>query len=94
MPQVQALFAVDPVHPLLIDAPTLASKQDVYPKVSVPNPCLSYLPDPYPQCSIILAVRTVPVGRTLERDRFARPPLAYPIRLLQVLHLLALLGWL
>ena len=73
--QVEPLLAVDPVCPLVIDAPALAPKQDLNPTISVPNPCLRDLPDPHPQGPVVFPVRTVPMGRTA-RSRQPRTPAA------------------
>jgi len=56
MPQVQALFAVDPVHPLPVHAPALASKQDMNAEIPVPYPRLRYLPDTHPQNTVASTV--------------------------------------
>jgi len=61
--QVESLLAVDPIGPLVIDALALASKQDLNPAVSAPNPCLSDLPDPHSQGSVGLPVRAIPMER-------------------------------
>ena len=44
-PQVKPLLAVDPIGPLVIDAPALAPQQDLDPAVPVPDPALRDLDD-------------------------------------------------
>jgi len=45
----------------MIDAPALASKQNMDPAISVANPCLRDLPDPQPQGPVISAMRAIPM---------------------------------
>ena len=45
-PQMKLFLAVDPVGPLMIDAPAIAPKQDMHPPVSVPDPRFRDLTDP------------------------------------------------
>ena len=46
--QVETFLAVDPIGPLMIDAPALAPKQNLDPTISVPNSRLRDLDDPPP----------------------------------------------
>jgi len=60
-PEVQSLLAVNPVYPLMIDAPTLAPKQDMDSPIAVPNPRLRDLHDPQPQGPVVSAMRAIPM---------------------------------
>jgi hypothetical protein len=92
--QVEALLAVYPVGPLMIDAPALAPKQNLNPTISISNPRLRDLSDPQPQGSVVLAVRKVTMGRAPNPNNLASSSLADPIGLFEMLHAVTLLGWL
>lgn len=60
-PQMEPFLAVNPVGPLMIDAPALAPKQDLNTPISVPNPRLRDLFDPQPQHPVVSALRAIPM---------------------------------
>ena len=63
MAHLQAHFAIQPIHALVIDRPALSSQQGMYPQVAVARPGFGDLPNSLLQGNLaILAALVVPAG--------------------------------
>jgi hypothetical protein len=71
MPHLQALQAIEPVHALHVDAPTLAPQDDMDAPVSIACSRLSDLTDALAQNGLVVAHRAVVTGAAAGRHRTA-----------------------
>jgi hypothetical protein len=85
-PHAEAFLPVDPIHPLMVDPPSLAAQQNIDSKITVAHSYRGNLLDPHPQGGLVRGCRSVTVRRPLESKRPATPALTYPITLLQMPH--------
>ena len=71
MPHLQALQAIEPVHALHVDEPTLAPQDDMDAPVSIACSRLSDLTDALAQNGLVVAHRAVVTGAAAGRHRTA-----------------------
>src|SRR5690348_16879413 len=85
-PHAEPVLPIGPIHPLMVDPPSLAAQQNINAKITVAYSHRSNLPDPHPQGGLVRGCRSVTVRRPLKSKRPATPALTHPIALLKMPH--------
>lgn len=88
--KIQALLAIEPIHPLVVDLPSFALQQHVNAKIAVPDAHSGDLLDPHPKSGLLVFAAAVVPGGSPEHHHPARPFLAHLVLVQQMLDQFAL----